>query len=53
MTDPNDPLKDGLTPADYDEYGDEPTSGQQQGAPDKASKDEPGDEPNAGESPLG
>ncbi len=26
MTDPTDPLKDGLTPPDYDEYGDAPAS---------------------------
>ncbi len=53
MTDPNDPLKDGLTPADYDEYGDEPASGQEPDAPDNSSTDAPKDEPNAGESPLG
>ena len=28
MTDPKDPLKDGLTPPDYDEYGDAPDSGE-------------------------
>ena len=28
MTDPKDPLKDGLTPPDYDEYGDVPESGE-------------------------
>lgn len=50
MTDPTDPLKDGLTPPDYDEYGDAPASG------DSAEPDEGGDpgyEPNPGESPLG
>jgi hypothetical protein len=50
MTDPKDPLKDGLTPPDYDEYGDAPGSG------DSAEPDEggdPGNEPNPGESPLG
>ena len=43
MTDPTDPLKDGLTPPDYDEYGDAPESG------DSAEPDEggdPGNEPN-------
>lgn len=50
MTDPKDPLKDGLTPPDYDEYGDEPDSA------DSADSDERGDPkhaPNPGESPLG
>ena len=50
MTDPTDPLKDGLTPPDYDAYGDAPESG------DSAEPDEggdPGNEPNPGESPLG
>lgn len=28
MIDPDDPLKDGLTPPDYDEYGDVPDSGE-------------------------
>ncbi|MCP9340677.1 hypothetical protein [Stutzerimonas xanthomarina] len=49
MTDPNDPLKDGLTPPDYDEYGDVPDSGEN----DPEETVEPKDEPNAGESPLG
>lgn len=44
MSDPEDPLKDGLTPPDYDEYGD---------APEPDDDVEPKDEPNAGESPLG
>ena len=49
MTDPNDPLKDGLTLPDYDEYGDAPDSGEN----DPEETVEPKDEPNAGESPLG
>ncbi|MCH8891653.1 MAG: hypothetical protein IH827_11345 [Myxococcales bacterium] len=49
MTDPKDPLKDGLTPPDYDEYGDAPDSGEN----DPEETVEPKDEPNAGESPLG
>ena len=47
MIDPDDPLKDGLTPPDYDEYGDMPDSGE------NADDSQPSDEPNAGESPLG
>lgn len=50
MTDPNDPLKDGLTPKDYDEYGDMP---QQEGSQKPKPEAEPKDEPNAGDSPLG
>ena len=49
MTDPKDPLKDGLTPPDYDEYGDVPESGDNK----QEEQTEPKDEPNAGESPLG
>jgi len=49
MTDPKDPLKDGLTPPDYDEYGDAPDSGEN----DQENTVAPKDEPNAGESPLG
>ncbi len=49
MTDPNDPLKDGLTPPDYDEYGNAPESDESE--PEEHV--EPKDEPNAGESPLG
>ncbi|MCQ4296616.1 hypothetical protein NAU58_13600 [Pseudomonas stutzeri] len=49
MIDPNDPLKDGLTPPDYDEYGDVPDSGENDAEPGI----EPKDEPNAGQSPLG
>lgn len=48
MTDPDDPLKDGLTPADYDEYGDVPDSGA-----NDAGADDAGDPAEAGESPLG
>ncbi|WP_019407086.1 hypothetical protein [Stutzerimonas stutzeri] len=47
MIDPDDPLKDGLTPPLYDEYGDVPDSGE------NADDSQPSDEPNAGESPLG
>jgi hypothetical protein len=49
MIDPKDPLKDGLTPPGYDEYGDEADSGEN----DEENTIEPKDEPNAGESPLG
>ena len=41
MIDPDDPLKDGLTPPDYDEYGDVPDSGE------NADDSQPSDEPNA------
>lgn len=50
MTDPKDPLKDGLTPPDYDEYGDVPESGDDTEPP---RENDPKREPNAGESPLG
>ncbi|MCQ4329518.1 hypothetical protein [Stutzerimonas stutzeri] len=50
MTDPKDPLKDGLTPPDYDEYGDAPESGEN-AEPERDG--DPRDEPNPGESPLG
>jgi hypothetical protein len=48
MIDPKDPLKDGLTPPDYDEYGDnsDENAEQEEGA-------DPKNEPNPGESPLG
>ncbi len=49
MIDPDDPLKDGLTPPDYDEYGDVPDSGENDTEPD----DDSGDEANPGQSPLG
>ncbi|NKQ10956.1 hypothetical protein [Pseudomonas sp. SST3] len=48
MTDPKDPLKDGLTPPDYDEYGDE--SGESAEPEDDT---DPKNQPNPGESPLG
>lgn len=50
MTDPKDPLKDGLTPPDYDEYGDAPESGEN-AEPKK--EGDPSSEQNPGESPLG
>ncbi|WAE54286.1 hypothetical protein [Stutzerimonas frequens] len=49
MIDPDDPLKDGLMPPDYDEYGDVPDSGENDTEPD----DDTGDEANPGQSPLG
>jgi len=49
MIDPKDPLKDGLTPPDYDEYGDVPDSGENGADPDVDSKDQP----EADQSPLG
>lgn len=49
MTDPDEPLEDGLTPPDYDEYGDVPDSAEHAAEPGS----EPRDAPNAGESPLG
>ena len=50
MIDPNDPLKDGLTPPDFDEYGDVPESGENT---EPEAGTDPKDEPNPGESPLG
>lgn len=50
MIDPNDPLKDGLTPSDYDEYGDAPEPDEKETGVDSG---EPKNEPNPGESPLG
>ncbi len=50
MTDPNDLLKEGLTPPDFDEYDDVPESGEN--AKPEAGAD-PKNEPNPGESPLG
>lgn len=41
MIDPDDPLKDGLTPPDCDDSG------------ENADDSQPSDEPNAGEGPLG
>lgn len=49
MIDPDDPLKDGLAPPDYDEYGDVPDSGENDTEPD----DDSDDEANPGQSPLG
>lgn len=49
MIDPNDPLKDGLTPPDYDEYGDVPESGEQDADPAVQQKEQP----EADQSPLG
>jgi hypothetical protein len=50
MTDPDDPHKDGLTPPDYDEYGDVPDSG----ADAEEEDDETSEVPHCpGESPLG
>lgn len=39
MIDPDDPLEDGLTPPDYDEYGDVPDSGENDSGAD--SNDQP------------
>lgn len=50
MIDPKDPLKDGLTPPDYDEYGDAPDSGENAESEKEPESDV---EPNPGESPLG
>ncbi|WP_185743991.1 hypothetical protein [Stutzerimonas kunmingensis] len=47
MIDPDDPLKDGLTPRDYDEYGDVPDSGENDSGTDS------NDQPEADQSPLG
>ena len=47
MIDPDDPLKDGLTPPDYDEYGDAPDSGEND--PEETVDDQP----EADQSPLG
>lgn len=61
MNDKAKPLRDGLTPSGYDEYGDD---AEQASTPEKVHETErereasrndtaPGAEPNAGESPLG
>jgi hypothetical protein len=47
MTDPKHPLEDGLTPKDYDEYGDVPDSAE------NADDDKPDVPDSPGESPLG
>ncbi|MBU2011014.1 MAG: hypothetical protein KJ881_06480 [Gammaproteobacteria bacterium] len=47
MIDSDDPLKDGLTPPDYDEYGDVPDSGESDSGADS------NDQPEADQSPLG
>jgi hypothetical protein len=47
MTDPKHPLEDGLTPKDYDEYGNVPDSA------DNADEDKPDVPDSPGESPLG
>ncbi|WP_313239919.1 hypothetical protein [Stutzerimonas kunmingensis] len=47
MIDSDDPLKDGLTPPDYDEYGDVPDSGENDSGTDS------NDQPEADQSPLG
>jgi len=49
MIDPEDPLKDGLTSPDYDEYGDVPDSGEN----DTDSGTDSNDQPEADQSPLG
>lgn len=49
MTDSREPLKGGLTPPDYDEYGDVPHSGATAEDDDEA----PEEKGNPGESPLG
>ncbi len=49
MIDPDYPLKDGLTPPDYDEYGDVPDSGENDADSGAATKDQP----EADQSPLG
>ncbi|MCQ4245634.1 hypothetical protein [Stutzerimonas decontaminans] len=49
MIDPDDPRKDGLTPPDYDEYGDVPDSGESDADSGTDSKDQP----EADQSPLG
>ncbi len=49
MIDPEDPLKDGLTSSDYDEYGDVPDSGEN----DTDSGTDSNDQPEADQSPLG
>lgn len=51
MIDQNDPLKDGLTPPDYDEYGDGPNP---ENAPENVPESfDDEDDDNPGESPLG
>lgn len=50
MTDSREPPKGGLTPPDYDEYGDVPDSG---AGPAEDEDEAPEEEGNPGESPLG
>ncbi len=52
MNPANDPLAGGLTPKDYDEYGDEPNTAPAS-APVRSPSEDHHAPPNAGESPLG